>query len=76
MGLPLLKLMCIESQYVVFQFGGNPVACAMGMAVLDVIKNEQMLSSAKSVGKCLTDGFKAILVKHPLMGDVRYSKNC
>lgn len=52
-------------------FGGNPVACAMGMAVLDVIKNEQMLSSATSVGKCLSSGFKAILNNHPMMGDVR-----
>lgn len=52
-------------------FGGNPVACAMGIAVLDVIKNEQLVSSAKSVGKCLMDGFKAILPTHPMMGDVR-----
>ncbi|XP_052765484.1 5-phosphohydroxy-L-lysine phospho-lyase-like isoform X3 [Mya arenaria] len=52
-------------------YGGNPVACAMGMAVLDVIRNEHLLSSAKSVGKCLKDGFQAILQKHRLMGDVR-----
>ena len=56
---------------IILQFGGNPVACAMGMAVLDVIKNEQLLSSAKFVGKCLMDGFKAILDKHRLMGNVR-----
>ena len=47
------------------------MACAMGIAVLDVIKNEQLVSSAKSVGKCLMDGFKAILPTHPMMGDVR-----
>ncbi|XP_060568029.1 5-phosphohydroxy-L-lysine phospho-lyase-like isoform X1 [Ruditapes philippinarum] len=52
-------------------FGGNPVACSMGMAVLDVIKNEQLLSSAKSVGKCLIQGFKAIIDNHRMMGDVR-----
>ncbi|XP_005100294.1 5-phosphohydroxy-L-lysine phospho-lyase isoform X1 [Aplysia californica] len=52
-------------------FGGNPVACAIGRAVLDVIENEKLTSSAKNVGKCLKDGFKAIQPKHPMIGDVR-----
>ncbi|CAL1543173.1 unnamed protein product [Lymnaea stagnalis] len=52
-------------------FGGNPVACAIGRAVLDVIENEKLTSSAKNVGKCLKDGFKAIQHKHPMIGDVR-----
>ncbi|XP_064594469.1 5-phosphohydroxy-L-lysine phospho-lyase-like [Liolophura sinensis] len=52
-------------------FGGNPVACAVGLAVLDVIKNEKLMSSAMSVGKCLMEGFRAILPSHPMMGDVR-----
>ncbi|GFR74301.1 alanine--glyoxylate aminotransferase [Elysia marginata] len=52
-------------------FGGNPVACAIGRAVLEVIDNEKLVSSAKNVGKCLKDGFKAIQSKHPMMGDVR-----
>ena len=54
------------------QFGGNPVACAVGNAVLDVIQNEKLMSSAMSVGKCLIDGFWAIAPNHPMMGDVRY----
>jgi 4-aminobutyrate aminotransferase-like enzyme len=52
-------------------FGGNPVACAIGRAVLDVIENEKLMSSAKNVGKCLKDGFKAIQPNHPMIGDVR-----
>ncbi|KAK7506554.1 hypothetical protein BaRGS_00002029, partial [Batillaria attramentaria] len=52
-------------------FGGNPVACAVGMAVMDVIENEKLMSSAKSVGKCLMDSFRAIMPHHPMMGDVR-----
>ncbi|GFN98921.1 alanine--glyoxylate aminotransferase 2-like [Plakobranchus ocellatus] len=52
-------------------FGGNPVACAIGRAVLEVIENEKLVSSAKNVGKCLKDGFKAIQPKHPMIGDVR-----
>ncbi|KAK3089803.1 hypothetical protein FSP39_006659 [Pinctada imbricata] len=57
-------------------FGGNPVACAVGMAVLDVIKNEKLMSSAKSVGRCLIDGFKAIAQKHDNIGDVRGMGMC
>lgn len=52
-------------------FGGNPVACAIGKAVLDVIENEKLMSSAKHVGKCLKDGFMAIMPSHPMIGDVR-----
>ncbi|KAK7111388.1 5-phosphohydroxy-L-lysine phospho-lyase-like isoform X1 [Littorina saxatilis] len=52
-------------------FGGNPVACAMGMAVLEVIDNEKLMSSAKSVGKCLIDSFRGIMPQHPMMGEVR-----
>jgi 4-aminobutyrate aminotransferase-like enzyme len=54
-----------------FQFGGNPVSCAVGLAVMDVIQNEQLLSSAKCVGKLLLEGFHNIKSKHPMMGDVR-----
>lgn len=53
------------------QFGGNPVACAVGMAVLDVIENEKLMASARSVGKCLLDGFRSIMPSHPMMGEVR-----
>ncbi|ESO87374.1 hypothetical protein LOTGIDRAFT_81966, partial [Lottia gigantea] len=52
-------------------FGGNPVSCAVGMAVLDVIQNEKLQSAARSVGKCLIDGFQAIQSSHCMMGDVR-----
>ncbi|CAG5121673.1 unnamed protein product [Candidula unifasciata] len=52
-------------------FGGNPLACAIGRAVLEVIENEKLLSSAKNVGKCLKDGFNEIRPKHPMIGDVR-----
>ena len=32
-------------------FGGNPVSCSMGLAVLDVIFNEKLIMSARSVGR-------------------------
>ena len=68
----------LQSELVVcfVQFGGNPVACAMGMAVLEVIDNEKLMSSAKSVGKCLIDGFRGIMPHHPMMGEVRSVSDC
>ena len=31
-------------------FGGNPVACAAGLAVLEIIKKDQLMKHAKSTG--------------------------
>jgi 4-aminobutyrate aminotransferase-like enzyme len=47
------------------------VACSVGIAVLDVIQNEKLQSSAKSVGKCLKDGLNAIAQNHPMIGNIR-----
>ncbi len=59
-----------------FQFGGNPVSCAIGIAVFDVMQNEQLMSSAKFVGRTLLEGFRNILDRHPMMGDVRFETCC
>jgi 4-aminobutyrate aminotransferase-like enzyme len=52
-------------------FGGNPVSCAVGMAVLDVIEEEELQKRALEVGKYLTDGFRTLSERHPLIGDIR-----
>ncbi len=52
-------------------FGGNPVACAAGMAVLDVIENENLMANAYTIGNYLQDGIRALMDRHPLIGDVR-----
>jgi 4-aminobutyrate aminotransferase-like enzyme/Ser/Thr protein kinase RdoA (MazF antagonist) len=52
-------------------FGGNPVSCAIGMAVLDVIEDEGLQENAGRVGKRLLDGLKGLMGKYPLIGDVR-----
>jgi len=52
-------------------FGGNPVSCAIGKAVLDVIEKEQLQRNADLVGKTLLEGFKRLKQKYPLIGDVR-----
>jgi len=52
-------------------FGGNPVSCAIGMAVLDVIDDEQLQAHARDVGTHLLNGLDALKTKHPVIGDVR-----
>src|SRR5439155_20655903 len=52
-------------------FGGNPVSCAIGMAVLDVIAEEQLQANALQVGTHLMDGLRKLMEKHAIIGDVR-----
>ena len=54
-------------------FGGNPVACAAGLAVLDVLEEEQLQKHALRVGTHLLTGLKKLQEHHDLIGDVRGS---
>jgi 4-aminobutyrate aminotransferase-like enzyme/Ser/Thr protein kinase RdoA (MazF antagonist) len=54
-------------------FGGNPVACAAGLAVLDVLEDEQLQARALRVGAHLMNGLKTLQERHDLIGDVRGS---
>ncbi len=50
-------------------FGGNPVACAAALAVLDTIERDDLLSHVAKVGRYLADGLAG--VSHPALGGVR-----
>ncbi|XP_066537474.1 ethanolamine-phosphate phospho-lyase isoform X3 [Hoplias malabaricus] len=52
-------------------FGGNPVSCAIGLAVLDVIKKEDLQGNALRVGGYLTEQLEKLKERHPLIGDIR-----
>ncbi len=52
-------------------FGGNPVSCAIAMAVLDVIEKEHLQENAHKVGQRLLQGFEQLKQSFPLIGDVR-----
>ena len=52
-------------------FGGNPVACAAALAVLDVIEDERLIERAARVGPALRAAIAALTGAHPSIGDVR-----
>ncbi|KAH0500783.1 Ethanolamine-phosphate phospho-lyase [Microtus ochrogaster] len=52
-------------------YGGNPVSCAVGLAVLDVIEKENLQGNAVRVGNYLMELLEAQKAKHPLIGDIR-----
>lgn len=52
-------------------FGGNPVSCAVGLAVLDVLEEQHLLENAREQGGRLLTRFHALAEKHPCTGDVR-----
>jgi len=51
--------------------GGNPVSCAIGNAVLDVIEEENLLKRASELGEFFIQGLKDLQEKYPIIGDVR-----
>ena len=54
-------------------FGGNPVSCAVGQAVLYVIEEEQLQQNAKTVGDYYLQELTKLKQKHECIGDVRGS---
>ncbi len=52
-------------------FGGNPVSCAVGLAVLDVIEDEGLQSNALTVGTRMKDGLEHLMSKYAVIGAVR-----
>jgi ethanolamine-phosphate phospho-lyase len=52
-------------------YGGNPVSCAVGNAVLDVIEKENLMKHAVNVGNMLLEGAKKLGEKYEIVGDVR-----
>jgi 4-aminobutyrate aminotransferase-like enzyme len=52
-------------------FGGNTVSCAIGLAVLDVLRDEQLQDHALRVGAGMRGGLASMMDRYPIMGDVR-----
>jgi 4-aminobutyrate aminotransferase len=52
-------------------YGGNPVACAAGIAVLETIHDEDLVVNARIRGAELSGGLRELMAEHGAIGDVR-----
>jgi 4-aminobutyrate aminotransferase/(S)-3-amino-2-methylpropionate transaminase len=52
-------------------FAGAPLACAAGLTVLEIIREEQLLNRAQHIGHFMTSRLKGLAVRFPAIGEVR-----
>jgi 4-aminobutyrate aminotransferase-like enzyme/Ser/Thr protein kinase RdoA (MazF antagonist) len=75
MGVVIAKRELIEAFQLKFgffsTFGGNPVAAAAGLAVLQVLDREQLVDRARSIGDYLIARLESIAARHECLGRVR-----
>ena len=60
-----------ENQWHIFTYGGSPIACAAGAAVVDIINEEDMPGKSAKQGAKMAKRLKGIMEKSPIVGDVR-----
>lgn len=60
-----------QSSFYFNTFGGNPVSAAVGMAVLDVVRQERIVERVETVGAYLRSGLEDLAKRHPIIGNVR-----
>ncbi|MFX0545748.1 aspartate aminotransferase family protein [Roseovarius sp. S1116L3] len=54
-----------------FTYAGNPLSCAAGSAVLDVIEKEGLVANSAAMGDKLAERLRGLMQRYPLIGDVR-----
>jgi 4-aminobutyrate aminotransferase/(S)-3-amino-2-methylpropionate transaminase len=52
-------------------FAGSPLACAAGLAVLEVMREEQLLARAVEIGRFMSSRLKGLQVRFSCVGEVR-----
>jgi len=52
-------------------FGGTPVSCAVGMAVLDALEEDNLMQNAITTGAYVTQELRKLQDKYEMIGDVR-----
>lgn len=78
-GHPLAAVVCTREVATAFAngmeyfntYGGNPVSCAIGLEVLRVVKDENLMDNALSVGTNLKADLLKLQEEYPIIGDVR-----
>ncbi|WP_158967452.1 aspartate aminotransferase family protein [Chachezhania sediminis] len=61
----------MDGKFLFHTYGANPAACAAGRAVLQIIKDEDLIANAREVGAKLHDGLLDLQQRFPVIGDVR-----
>jgi len=77
-GLPLAAVIGSEKMADVFSygnhgttFGGNPVACAAGLAMIEAIEADGLMDNASNTGKAMLDALRELAERHPQILDIR-----
>ena len=77
-GFPLGAFIVTDRVARVFEYedfssttGGNPVACAAGLAMIEVLQRERLCEKAAKIGAYLMDGLRHLSASFPLLGEVR-----
>jgi 4-aminobutyrate aminotransferase / (S)-3-amino-2-methylpropionate transaminase / 5-aminovalerate transaminase len=52
-------------------YAGSPLGCAAGLAVLEVMREEQLLKRSADIGRFMSSRLKGLQVRFPCIGDVR-----
>ena len=52
-------------------YAGAPLACAAGLAVMDIIEEEQLVERSRTLGSLMMTRLKALQAKFPVIGDIR-----
>jgi 4-aminobutyrate aminotransferase/(S)-3-amino-2-methylpropionate transaminase len=52
-------------------FAGSPLGCAAGLAVLEVMREEELLKRAQEIGRFMSSRLKGLQVRFPCVGEVR-----
>ena len=77
-GIPLGAILCTEEAARAIHagmhgttFGGGPLACAVAIAVIDAIENEDLLKNATETGDYFQAQLRGLAAKHECIKDVR-----
>ena len=78
-GHPMAAVACTDDIAEAFEngmeffssFGGNPVSCEIGLAVLDVLDKEGLQQHAKEMGEYILTQWNQLKAKYECIGDVR-----
>src|SRR5690606_15187516 len=64
-------MLCIQPGEHGSTYGGNPLACAIAIASMEVLVNENLAENAQKMGAIFRQGLHEIQQNHPLMKIVR-----